>query len=119
METKIVELDEMFKITDHRKQLGRCPTCGNESIKLTSLAEWGMCAPCYIRVLKKAFDLLAVEYAMEQIAKEILIEKVNPEDLEGDGKFYFPESQLLEEAKRLFKDYTERVKKELGVKSSE
>lgn len=118
MKTKTVELDEMFKITDHLKQLGRCPTCGNESIKLTSLVEWGMCAPCYVRVLKKAFDLLAIDYTMEQIAKQILVEKVKLEDL-GDGKFYFPESQMTEEIKRVFEDYIGQAKKGFEVKNSE
>jgi hypothetical protein len=91
-------------IMNHHKQLGRCPKCGNERINLTELVEWEMCAPCYIKVLRKSFDLLAADYAMDQIAKHILIEKVKPEDL-GDGKFYFPESQLSTEVERIFKEY--------------
>jgi hypothetical protein len=39
---------QKIQITDHRKQLGRCPECGDEKVKLSELVEYkGICKNCY------------------------------------------------------------------------
>lgn len=96
-------------ITDARKQLGRCPQCGNESVKLTELHERGMCADCYITVLRKAFHILAEKYVMDGLIIQEAIRMGGDALKDKEIKVYYPASAAELEAKEMLDEYIQKI----------
>ncbi len=51
----MLRIDEI-EMTDYRKQLGKCPKCGNTKAALRYLIDIGMCEDCWIEHEKAEYD---------------------------------------------------------------